>query len=190
VQSLRRGLGEAAGGGVMKRACIPLLSLCLALTASAAFSATSKTVPGGGDLVFSPPDMPEMVQAKAEARRTLPLFWRWLSQQKPDQPGFIVKVGFPITQPVKSVEFMWVNNLKRDGDKVTGKLDQVPSFRPDLKYTQTVSFKESQIVDWAIRYQGRQYGHFTTRVLIKGHPKEEAEFKKILSDDPYPPGFK
>jgi len=175
---------------VIKLAGIPLLSLCLALTAGAALSATNKTVSGGGDLVFSPPDMPEMVQAEAEARRTLPLFWRWLSQQKPDQPGFIVKVGFPITQPVKSVEFMWINHLKRDGDTVTGMLDQVPDFRRDLKYRQTVSFKESQIVDWAIRYKGRQYGHFTTRALIKGHPKEGAALKTILSDDPYPPGFK
>ena len=29
-----------------------------------------------------------------------------------------------------------------------------------------------------------------THLLIKGHPKDEAEMKKILSDDPYPPGFK
>ncbi len=102
----------------------------------------------------------------------------------------MVKVGFPITKPVKSVEYMWVNHLKLDGDTVTGKLDQDPDFRPDLKYGRTVSFMESQIIDWAIRYKGRQYGHFTTRVLIKGHPKDEAEMKKILSDDPYPPGFK
>jgi uncharacterized protein YegJ (DUF2314 family) len=174
---------------VRGRAALPLLSLCLALAAGQAFGRADKTISRGG-LTFVPTDMPEMARAEAEARRTLPLFWRSLSRQPPDQPGFIVKVGFPITKPVKSIEFMWVNHLKRDGGIVTGRLDQDPDFRPDLKYGQIVSFKESQIIDWAIRYKDRQYGHFTTRVLIKGHPKDAADMKTIISDDPYPPGFK
>lgn len=124
----------------------------------------------------------EMNAAIASARKTLPVFWKHL-QASPTTPHFL-KVAFPT--PDGGHEHIWVKQMHRTGgDTVTAMLANRPDNVPGLSPYVPVTFKPEQISDWAYEKNGKFYGHYTTRVVIKHiDPAEAAEVRATLSENP------
>ena len=122
----------------------------------------------------------EMNAAIAAARKTLPVFWKHM-QDHAGEPSSL-KVGLPTS---KGHEHIWVSDIEAKGDKITARLANDPDDLPGLKLGSPVSFTEAQISDWAYEKNGKLYGHYTTRVVIKHiDPAEAAQVRAMLSENP------
>jgi uncharacterized protein YegJ (DUF2314 family) len=139
-------------------------------------------------MIVAPENDPDLIKAEQEARRTLPMFWRLLAQNPKYAAAFSVKAGFDTKKGF--IDYLWLADIKKDGDQIAGTLENEPDALPNLHAGSKVRVREARIIDWLILSEGRQYGHFTTRVLLKRDPKIAAQLKDILSSDPLPPQFK
>lgn len=114
-------------------------------------------------------DDPVMDAAIAEAQRTLPEFLAALA----DPP--IGASEFGIKYPLGGWEHIWVGNLRRDGDRITGTLANAPE-QEGRRLGERVSVPLADVSDWAWRSpDGVMHGHHTTRVLFPQLPEEVVE---------------
>lgn len=92
-----------------------------------------------------------------------------------------------------SHEIIWVDHLrlKKNGEFV-GRLANEPNFMGLLTLGSKVQFSQSQIRDWGYYAADQKlYGHYTTRILAKRLPKDQAdELFSILSRHPVPAAWK
>jgi uncharacterized protein YegJ (DUF2314 family) len=125
----------------------------------------------------------EAVQA---ARASLPVFWGRLAENPGASPdAFGLKVVFKT--PDGGAEDLWLSDIKRDGARVTGRLNYEPDGLPGMHRSQIVPIVEGNIIDWTFKEGRKRYGHFTTRVMAKAQPEEEARTAlAALSDNPLP----
>lgn len=119
------------------------------------------------DIIDIASDNEEMNAAKAEAQKTLPTFLAILANPKPGTD----MIGFKY--PLGGSEHIWVDNVKRDGDYLTGTLANVPALEGHNQ-GDTVRVPLKDVSDWAAFVDGKMQGHYTTRVLLKQLPPEEA----------------
>ena len=161
-----------------------LVALAFAATALVAACAPSEE-PG---FSYLSPDDSRVAAATAEAQATLPIFWRLKDESPAGYGGFAVKVGLPTVEHDAS-EHIWVNDLRRDGDVVTGKLANVPVDLGDLTVGSEVTFRPDMISDWQYTKDGLLYGHFVTRAVMQGFSaREQAELSNILAPEPLEAG--
>jgi uncharacterized protein YegJ (DUF2314 family) len=153
--------------------------------AKPALAAPSRDLDGG--IVTGRDDDPEIMQAEAEARRTLPLFWRLLADNPQHAEAFAVKAAFKTNRGF--TDYLWIADLKRVRGRIMGRLENEPDAPLGLHVGSPVTVTEDRVIDWTIAKDGRQYGHYTTRVLAKHHPKQAEELKSILSPTPLSPGL-
>lgn len=140
--------------------------------------------PQGDKVVDFADDDAEMNAAKAQARQTLPVFWKHL-EAHPDIDHSL-KVGLPTASG--SLEHIWVANIRPEGDKVLGRLANAPVDLPGLEAGSPVTFTRDQISDWSYAKDGKMYGHYTTRVIVKRlDPAEAAQVVAMLSENPVEP---
>lgn len=154
-----------------------LIALAVAMTPIAA--SAQNAAPPDEIIDYATQDK-AMNAAIAEARRTLPEFWRMHAQVGGDKAS--LKVAFPI--PRGGNEHMWLGGIERDGDKVTGVLLNVPR-DVDHKKGQTLTIDMSRVSDWHIEKNGRMWGNYTTRVMVDQMSAEDAAwFRQNLSATP------
>jgi len=111
-------------------------------------------------------DDPVMDAAIAEAQRTLPAFLAVLAHPPAGAEGFVIKF------PLGGWEHIWVDNLARDGDRITGTLANAPE-QEGHRLGERVSVPLAEVSDWAYRApDGVMQGHRTTRVLMAQLPAE------------------
>ena len=122
--------------------------------------------------------------AVGAARASLPVFWARLADGSDDPDEFSLKVVFP--SPGGGVEELWLWNIKRDGGRITGRLNVEPQALPNMHRGQMVPINEANIIDWTFKEGRKRYGHFTSRVLAKDHPEDSAKLMATLSDNPLP----
>ncbi len=138
------------------------------------------------DIVYVEPDDVEMNAAIAEARKTLPVFWRVYEGKAPDIDTYMLKIKLPM--PDGTPEHIWLDLLTHNGDAVTGTLFNKPVNLPTRKQGDVVTVPVADISDWTYRKGGMQYGHFTTRVIVKRMPTAVAEEQAaVLSQTPLEP---
>ena len=135
-----------------------------------------------GDLVSATPSA-QMADAMREARETLPVFWAWLDAHQDSDEQRACKVGFPTRH--KSVEYIWLVDIRRSADIVTGIVSNQPEDVPQLKEGEIVPIDPKTVADWTFRKDGLHYGHFTTRVLARSNPSMAAGMKTV-SPTPLP----
>ena len=123
-------------------------------------------------------DDPKMNAAMDKSRQTVQTFIKELQAPKPGQSGFSVKVGF--TEKGKT-EHMWLTDVKYDGKKFQGVINNDPEFLKTYKLGQKVDVELSTISDWMFIDNGKLMGGYTIKVLRDMMPaKERAEFDKNM----------
>ena len=123
----------------------------------------------------------EMNAAIAEAKRTLPLYLARLDAGQL-APSDGVKVAMPTGE---GNEHIWVHNVARDGDRLTGVLANQPNYLPDLNQGSPVTFTADMVSDWSYEKDGRMWGNYTTRVMLPHlGPEDAASLRQSLSPTP------
>jgi uncharacterized protein YegJ (DUF2314 family) len=119
------------------------------------------------------------------ARDSLPVFWQRLASSPDSGPDtFGLKVTFK--SPRGGNEEVWLQDVKRDGARIVGRLNYDPENLPRLHRNDIVPIREADIIDWSFKEGRKRYGEFTTRVLASIHPAESAKTMATLSDNPLP----
>ena len=127
----------------------------------------------------------EFTDAVQAARASLPVFWGRLAENPGAGPDdYQLKVVFK--SPQGGFEELWLSDIKREGARIVGRLGYEPENLPNLHRAQIVPIAEADIIDWSFKEGRKRYGHFTTRVMAKAQPEEEARTMASLSDNPLP----
>jgi len=172
-------MAQATGNLGMKRA-LALIGLCL-WPAMPVQAATLQD-----QVIAVQAEDPEMNAAIEQARKSLPAFWARFDAPGSESSGFTLKVKLPTAH--QSFEHIWVADLDRNGDTISGRIADEPQDIPGRKLGDTISFSSSQVSDWGYVSNGLLWGYFTTRVLVTRIPSEEAEpLLQILSPTPLEP---
>ena len=124
----------------------------------------------------------EMARAISRARETLPLFFKSMKSPRPDQYGFALKVAI---SDGKNIEHFWLKDIKRSKNGFAGTIDNTPRNVSHVTFGQRFSFPHKDISDWMYRQNGKIYGGYTIRVLVKMiEPSEGARLKAMLAYQP------
>lgn len=151
--------------------CFLVLALALQLMPAAAQTVAKDEV------VTVPNSNQAMARAISRARETLPIFFKLKTAPKSGQQGFALKVGI---SDGKNTEHFWLKDIKRNGNSFTGTIDNTPRSVTHVKYGQRFGFPQKDISDWMYRQNGKIYGGYTIRVLLKMIPKADAERLKAM----------
>jgi uncharacterized protein YegJ (DUF2314 family) len=178
----------------VKRALAPTSAglILAALTLAVAPAALAQDAADGAfvrEKALSPDEEAALNKAFGDAvqaaRASLPVFWGRLAENPAPSPDdFQLKVVFKTADG--GFEDLWLSDIKRDGARISGRLNYEPESLPNMHRSQIVPIPEGNIVDWTFKEGRKRYGHFTTRVIAKAHPEEAAKTLAALSDNPLP----
>ncbi|WP_457645927.1 DUF2314 domain-containing protein [Profundibacter sp.] len=144
-------------------------------------------------VLWAAPD-PEMAAAFENANDTLDLFLDNTLDRRgiaPDHDN--LKIAVPVNAAGIANELIWVSQIHRISDTdFEGRLDNTPQNITGKHYQSRITFTRDQIRDWGhLSFDGKLYGHYTTRLLLTSLPREKAlEILQILSPDPVPANWK
>ncbi len=131
-------------------------------------------------------------QAWAAARATLPDVIGAMEKRNGwFSPSLAFQVALPVDHDTE-VEMLWVDKIRRHGNIFKARLASHPHYMPGTRMGHTVEFFHDQIADWAVQaVDGRYYGYYTTRVLIKTMtPDRAAKYRALLVENPLPPEWR
>jgi len=116
---------------------------------------------------------PAMQKAMERAQTGLDDFLRRAGAPPPDTEYYSVKVR---VREGESLEYLWLSNLKANGELWSGRIDNTPMIR-SVKKGQSYSFAKSEIVDWTYidRTKKKIVGNFTTCALLTKEPPDVAQ---------------
>ena len=157
------------------RPLLPALLFALAC-ASPVLAETVSEKAANDDTLSAPAGDPEMEAAFAKARQTWPQFLRAFEAGDGKARNFSVKLK---VVDGTQVEYFWTSNLRQAGDAFDADLNNEPESVKNVKFGQTMHFRDNEIYDWMYFADGKMVGNFTLCVLLKHEPADEAEsFKK------------
>ncbi len=104
----------------------------------------------------------EMIAATEKARRTTPLFIKFLQAPQRGQKYFTVKKAFPAASGGR--EHIWVADVRLENGVFHGRVENIPADVPGLKLGDPASVPVGEITDWMFLQNGEIEGGFTSRV--------------------------
>lgn len=157
-----------------------------ALLLCAATAATLAAAPAGAQTITQKAERdevavvgkndPVMAAAMTKARASLPDFLALAAAPKPGMEGFAVKVAI---HEGDDAEYFWIVPFTINNGQFSGKINNRPDVVHSVKMGQTISFAQSEIVDWMYLDGGKMMGNYTACALLKSAPKSEVEeFKR------------
>ena len=150
----------------------PTLLLLFLMLVCCSCSKSSDTLIRGGY------DEQEMEAAIARARSEVDSFIAELS--KGNGSDFAVKV--PV-QDKEETEHFWLTDIVYRNGKFEGVIGNDPGMVTNVKSGQKWTVKKSEISDWMFMREGKMYGNYTLRPLLKTMPEEEAaKLRSILAN--------
>jgi uncharacterized protein YegJ (DUF2314 family) len=155
------------------------IGLALSLASTAPALANDKTrdeqIADRKDVKAVEAEDADMNAAIAEAQSALPQFLELLAGADEERES----AGFKF--PLGGWEHIWVNDVRRDGEFLTGRLGNVP-VQEGYQMGDTVRVPIKEVSDWTYTDRsGFAHGHFTTRVLLDRMPSEQAnEIREAL----------
>jgi uncharacterized protein YegJ (DUF2314 family) len=150
-----------------------LLFVCLIL----AFCSCSKSK-SPETLIEDGYDQKEMDAAIARARSEVDSFIAEMS--KGNGSDFAVKV--PIEDKGETEHF-WLTDIVYRNGKFEGVIGNEPGIVTNVKFGQKWTAKKSEISDWMFMRDGKMYGNYTIRPLLKTMSEEEAaKYKSMLAN--------
>lgn len=160
-----------------------IMGLALAGCSQASPATTAEREP----LIYARPGDPALDAARAEAVRTLPVFWSKFDSKAPGTSDFMIKVRMATRDG--GSEYIWGEPISRLGDHVIVRLVNEPVAIPDVKLGSQVRVASSDIWDWAYYSGELSYGQFTTRVILdQAKPEQRAEALATMAPTPLEPG--
>jgi uncharacterized protein YegJ (DUF2314 family) len=124
---------------------------------------------------------PAMAKAMTKARQTLPDFLSTAAAPKPGMEGFAVKVAI---HDGDNVEYFWITPFTSTDGKFSGEINNKPRSVRSVKLGQTITFEQSEIVDWTYMDGDKMKGNYTACALLESASKQEAEeFKQRFGLD-------
>jgi uncharacterized protein YegJ (DUF2314 family) len=133
------------------------------------------------ELAFVAKSDPVMAKAMTKARATLPDFLSTAAAPKSGMEGFAVKIGIPAGD---DAEYFWITPFTMKDGTFSGEINNTPRLVHSVKLGQTITFNQSQIVDWMYMDGGKMKGNYTACALLKSASKREVEeFKKRFGLD-------
>lgn len=137
-----------------------------------------------GELTITEEGDSAIVEAVAEARATLPVFWSAFDARSAED--FQLKAG--LSTPNGATEHVWIVPSARDGDKVTGVLAVQTVDLDDVDLGDEVVFEDGRISDWTYFKHGLLYGGYTQRAMLHRLPRHaRRELEAVLSPTPLEP---
>jgi len=114
---------------------------------------------------------PEMNSAIVRARGGLPVFFGHATAPGPGESQFLIKFDL-LPEPAKT-EFIWAEVIGHTPGVTVARLVNTPG---DARFRagQQVTVRDQDVIDWGYRKDGVMQGNYTTRVLLKRVPPEEA----------------
>lgn len=122
-------------------------------------------------VVMVEPDDAEMEAAFRKARETLPAFLALARKPRQTTTDFAVKI---LISDKDQDEYFWISRFQERGGKFYGRIDNTPQLVKTVKFGQTITFEEREIVDWLYMDNGRMRGNLILCVLLKCEPPDEA----------------
>jgi uncharacterized protein YegJ (DUF2314 family) len=154
------------------KTCITLLLGLILLSGCSSSKSPSTLVEGGYD-------QNEMDASIARARLEVDSFIAEMA--KGNGTDFAVKV--PIQQKDETEHF-WLTDVVYHNGKFEGVIGNEPGIVTNVKMGQRWSVKKSEISDWLFMRDGKMYGNYTVRPLLKTMPEEEAAKVKSMLANP------
>lgn len=110
------------------------------------------------------------------AQAELPGFLALSTEPKPGMEGFAVKVAI---REGEEPEYFWIAPFSANGRQFSGAINNEPRAVHSVKLGQTITFDQSEIVDWMYFDNGAMKGNYTACAVLKSTPAHEAdEFKR------------
>jgi uncharacterized protein YegJ (DUF2314 family) len=154
-------------------------ALGLGLAPAAAQSITQKAE--HDELAIVAKSDPAMAAAMGKARQTLPDFLSTAAAPKQGMEGFAVKVAI---REGDNAEYFWITPFTTKDGAFSGAINNRPRSVHSVKLGQTITFNQSEIVDWMYMDGEKMKGNYTACALLKSAAKQEAdEFKKRFGLD-------
>ena len=153
-----------------------LLCLSLATAATNESNSVSTNENGNKGSAVVEDNDDAMDRAVTKARESLGFFLAALQAKKPDSHDFEVKKCFIDGD---KVEHIWVGNIRWDGKRFHGRVDNKPLDVSNVHLGQGVTVTPEDLTDWMFVKDGKLMGGYTMRVLYRRmSPDEKAEFQK------------
>jgi uncharacterized protein YegJ (DUF2314 family) len=130
-------------------------------------------------LVKSGYDEKEMEAAISRSQREIDSFITELSQ--PTGNNHAVKV--PITDAGETEHF-WLTDITFQNNEFSGIIGNEPGMVSNVKIGQTWTLKKHEASDWMFMRDGKMYGNYTMRPLLKMMPEEEAAMYRSMFAEP------
>lgn len=146
---------------------IAVLSLSILMLTGAVATAS----PDEDRVVMVSASDPEMNAAIARARASLGTFWKQYETPDAGVNNLGLKVGIADGD---DVEYFWLVDIERNGQNLSGIINNDPEIVKNVKLGQRYAFTEGEIADWEFVREGKVAGNETARVLIKRLSPEEA----------------
>lgn len=157
----------------MQRLVILSIAMLALLVSPSAFSQSFTDKAKKDSAVEMSDEDPAMQKAMERARAGLEDFLRKAGAPPSNTDHYSVKVR---VSEGDNQEYLWVSNLKAQGDLWSGRIDNLPMIR-SVKKGQSYSFAKTEIVDWTYidRSKKKVVGNFTTCALLTKEPPAVAE---------------
>ena len=166
------------------RRALPIVAA--ALLAGPLLHACSPPHSAGDPLLEPPADDPALAEATKKAVSTLGMFWAKFDTHAAGTSDYNVKLRL-IGQD-GYVEYIWAEPLRHSTEEVVARLANDPVHLAGLKFGSEVRAPVGQIADWSYEKEGKLFGHFTTRALVKwATPEQRAEYEHLLAPTPLEP---
>jgi uncharacterized protein YegJ (DUF2314 family) len=147
--------------------------LLIGLLAATPLAAQTVLEKAARDEVAAAPNTdPNMAAAMRKAQSTLADFLKIAAAPAPSTQGFSIKVA---VREGERVEYFWITPFTNNGSQFSGEINNTPRVVHSVKMGQTITFAQSDIVDWMYIENNRMKGNFTACALLKSVPKNEAE---------------
>ncbi len=131
---------------------------------------------GGAGVAFDKDD-PRLVEAKQQARVTLPQFWAALEARDPATRDFMLKFNLNHGTGHRDNESIWACDIRRDGDRIFGALANHPR-NPAYREGQEVEIVPEAIDDWGYFRGSVAQGNYVTRLMIEAAPAGTARMQR------------
>jgi uncharacterized protein YegJ (DUF2314 family) len=151
---------------------VAAIAALIALLSGTAWAETLLERAQRDDIAYVEKDDAEMAAAMRKARERLPEFLKLARAPKPMMRGFAVKVAI---SEGDDTEFFWIAPFEQRKKEFSGRINNAPQLVKKVKFGQTITFREEEIVDWLYQNGRTMQGNFTTCVLLKREPRDEAE---------------